>query len=144
MALDQVAVRSDTWKSYCFNVGADAVKHQLLDLGRRHARHAASFVLPVLQERMGYIVAVTHPQLVRVGRAHAIATIIENAAGQNAGRVPESDFPSNRIGGKLGLHRLEQVAVEDRLMLSGVNLAPVHYLAKVEPVRQGRGTVALP
>src|SRR5258708_4579485 len=52
----------------------------------------------------------------------------------DAGRAPEPDLAGNRIGGKLGLHGLEQLAIEDRLMLSGVNLAPVHHLAEVEPV----------
>src|SRR5258708_4979368 len=48
--------------------------------------------------------------------------------------MPSSTRCSNSRAGALGLYRLEQVAVEDRLMLSGVNLAPVHYLAEVEPV----------
>src|SRR5262252_1201149 len=53
---------------------------------------------------------------------------------EDAGRAPEPHLPGNRIGGKLGLHRLEQVAIENRLVFSGVDLSLVHDLADVEPV----------
>jgi hypothetical protein len=47
---------------------------------------------------------------------------------------PAPQRPGDSVAGKPGLHRREQVAVEDRLMFSLVNLAPVHDLADVEPV----------
>jgi hypothetical protein len=85
---------------------ANAVQHKLLDLGRRRTGDVASLLFSVLQERVGDIVAVAHPQLVRVSRAHAVAAVIVDATGQNAGRAPEPDLAGYRIGGKLGLHRL--------------------------------------
>ena len=100
-------------------VPADAVQHEWLDLGRRHARDAAGLVLSVLQERVRDIIAVAHAELVRMRRAHAVAAVVEDAAGQNGGRAPEPDLPGDGVGGELGLHGLEQVAVEDRLMLAG-------------------------
>src|ERR1700674_4839117 len=69
-----------------------------------------------------------------MGRAHAVAAVIEDATGQDAGGTPEPNFAGNRIGGKLGLDGLKQLAIEDRLMLSGVNPAAVHDLADVEPI----------
>jgi hypothetical protein len=69
-----------------------------------------------------------------MGRTHPVAAVIVDATGQNAGRTPEPNLASYRIGGELGLHCLEQVAVKDWLMLPGVSLAPIHDLADVESV----------
>jgi hypothetical protein len=66
-----------------------------------------------------------------MGRTHAVAAVIVDAAYQDAGGASEPYLPGNRIAGELGLDGLEHVAVEDRLMLSGVNLAPVQDLAAV-------------
>jgi hypothetical protein len=38
------------------------------------------------------------------------------------------------LAASLGLHGLEQVTVEDRLMLPKIQLAPIDDLADVEPV----------
>lgn len=40
------------------------------------------------------------------------------------------------VGGKLGLHRLEQRSVDDRLALTGVRLAAMDNLAAVDLVLQ--------
>ena len=45
-------------------------------------------------------------------RAHAVAAVVEEAAGQNGGRAPEPDLPGGGVGGALGLHGLEHVAAE--------------------------------
>ncbi|PZR87899.1 MAG: hypothetical protein DLM68_07980 [Hyphomicrobiales bacterium] len=50
--------------------------------------------------------------------AHAVAAVIEEAAGQNGDRAPEPDLPGDGVGGAPGLHGLEQLAGEDRLMLA--------------------------
>src|ERR1700733_579841 len=112
----------------------NAIHYQLLAFRRRHPWDAAGLIPSALQQRAGHIIAVAHSELVRMGRAHAMAAIIKETPGENAGSSPKPDFAGNSVGGKPGLHRLEQVAVEDRLMLSRVNLGPVHDLADVEPV----------
>jgi hypothetical protein len=43
-------------------------------------------------------------------RAHAIAAIVEKAAGQEGSRAPEPDLPGDGVGGEFFLHDLEQVA----------------------------------
>ncbi len=58
-------------------------------------------------------------------RAHAVATVVEQAAGQNGGRAPKADLPGDGVGGALGLHGLEQIAGEDRRMLAAMHLTPV-------------------
>jgi hypothetical protein len=49
------------------------------------------------------------------------------------------DLPGDGVGGALGLHGLEQVAAEDRLMLAAMHLTPVGDLAEVEPVLEQMG-----
>jgi hypothetical protein len=77
-------------------------------------------------------------------RAHPVAAIVEEAAGQNGGSAPEPDLPGDGVGGALGLHGLEQIAAEDRLMLAAMHLTPIRDLAEVEPVleQMGKGTQA--
>jgi hypothetical protein len=61
-----------------------AVQQQLLDLGRRHARA----MLPASSFRFcnsaGDTVAIAHPELVRMGRAQAVAAVmIDGCTGPN-------------------------------------------------------------
>jgi len=74
-----------------------------------------------------------------VARAHPVAAIVEDAAGQNGRRAPEPDLPRDGVGGELGLHGLEQVAVENRLVLATMHLAPIDDLANVESVLEQVG-----
>ncbi len=57
---------------------------------------------------MGDIVAVAHPELVGVGRAHPAAAVIEDAAGKDGRRALQSDLPVDGVGGEFFLHGLEQ------------------------------------
>src|ERR1700720_2582792 len=70
------------------------------------------------------VVAVAHAALVRVGRAHAVAAIIEDATGQNGGRALEPNLPLDGAGGEPGLDGVELIAVEDRPPLAPVSLPP--------------------
>ena len=94
---------------------------------------------------MRHIIPVTHTELVRVRRAHAVAAVVEEATGQKGGSAPELDLPGDGVGGALGLHGLEQIAGEDRLMLAAMHLTPIGDLAEVEPVLEemGKGTHAM-
>ena len=147
MALDQLAVRKRGLGFccvHCCKVPADAVAHEGLDLGGRHAGDAACLGLAILQDRMRHIIPVAHAALVRMRRAHAVAAVVEEAAGQNGGRAPEPDPSRDGVGGALGLHGLEHVAAEDRLMLAAMHLTPIGDFADVEPVveQMGKGTHA--
>ena len=72
-------------------------------------------------------------------RAHAVAAVVEEAAGQNGGSAPEPDMPGDGVGGALGLHGLEQIAGEDRRMLAAMHLTPIGDFADVEPVLEQMG-----
>jgi hypothetical protein len=65
--------------------------------------------------------------------------VVEEAAGQNGGRASEPDLPGDGVGGALGLHGLEQVAAEDRLMLAAMRFTPIGDLADIEPVLEQMG-----
>ena len=118
---------------------ADAVAHESLDLGDWYASDAAGFGFAILQNRMRNIVPVTHAAFVRMRRAHPVATVVEEAAGERSGRTPEPELPGNDIGGAPGLHGFEQIAGEDRLMLAAMHLASIDDLADVEPVLEQMG-----
>src|SRR6266516_1912411 len=88
MSLDQVAIAyGDRWLRLgcCREVSAEAIEHERLDLGGGEPGDAAGARLPFLQNRMGDVVAVAHPELVGVGRAHPAAAVVENAAGEDGG-----------------------------------------------------------
>src|SRR6202040_2209505 len=125
-------------------VPADPFAHEGLNLGGRHAGDVACFDPSILQNRMRHIIPVADAALVRMRRAHAVAAVVEEAAGQNGGRAPEPDLSRDGVGGALGLHGLEHVAAEDRLMLAAMHLTPIGDLADVEPVleQMGKGTHA--
>src|SRR5580704_19449624 len=123
MALDQVAVRGSRRRlpiTHCCKVPADPFAHEGLDLGGRHAGDVAWLGLAILQNRMRRIIPVADAALVRMRRAHAVAAVVEEAAGQNGGSAPEPDLPGDGVGGALGPHGLEHVAAEDRLMLAAM------------------------
>src|ERR1700730_13778273 len=120
MVLDQVAVRKHGLGLcciHCCKVPADAVAHEGLDLGGRHAGDAAYFGLSILQDRMRHIIPVAHAALVRMRRAHPVAAVVEQAPGQNGGRAPEPDLPGDGVGGARGLHALA-VAMAKRAAVS--------------------------
>src|SRR4029453_4314606 len=79
-------------------------------------------------------IAVARAALVGVRWTHAIAAIIEKAPAQERGRAAQATAPRARLGRELGLHRLEQRGIENGLMLTAVNLAPVNHLADIEAV----------
>src|SRR5712692_918820 len=142
MPLDQVVIsHTDRWlRLGCrCEVLADAIEHERLDLGGGHPGDAAGLCLPLLQNRMGDIVAVANSELVGVGRAHPAAAVVEDAAGQDGGRALQPDLPVDGVGGEFFLHGLEQGAIEDRLMLPAMDLAAIDHLADVEPVLEQIG-----
>ena len=127
MAFDQIAIRNGsrilrfTSRGQVF---ADTVEHEGLDFRCRDSCNAACFVLSLLQDRMRHIIPVAHTELVGVRRAHAVAAVVKDATGQNGGRALEPDLSRDSVGGELGLHGLEQIAVEDRRMLPAVRASP--------------------
>ena len=110
MALDQLAVRKHGLGFccvHCCKVLADAVAHKGLDLGGRHAGDVACFGLSILQDRMRHIIPVAHAALLRMRRAHPVAAVVEEAAGQNGRRAAEPNMPGDGVGHALGLHSLK-------------------------------------
>src|SRR2546426_440958 len=66
--------------------------------------------------------------------AHAVAPIVKETTAQDGGRAPYPAAPRHCLGCELGLHRLEQREIENGLVLTAVNLAPVDHLADIEAV----------
>ena len=51
--------------------------------GAVNSNNIAGFVVALLQDRVGDVVAITRALLVGVRGRHAVAAVIENAAGEN-------------------------------------------------------------
>ncbi len=66
--------------------------------------------------------------------AHAVAVRIKDAAGQKREWAPQPAAPRHRLGRKLGLHRRKQRGIENGLVFTTVNGAPVDHLADIEAV----------
>jgi len=96
-------------------------------------RQSAWLGLP-LQHGLRDVIAVADAALVGVSWAHAVAAIVKEATAQDGGRAPQSAAPRHCLGRELGLHRLEQRGIENGLVLTAVNLAPVDHLADIEAV----------
>src|SRR5438034_11608934 len=60
--------------------------------------------------------------------------MVKQAPAQDRGRAPEPAAPRHRLGRKLGLHRRKQRGIDNGLVLTAVNLAPVDDLADIEAV----------
>ena len=61
-----------------------------------------------LQHGLRDVVTVAHTTLVGVAGAHTVAAIVKQAPGQKGGRAAQPAAPRHGLGGKLGLHGLEQ------------------------------------
>jgi hypothetical protein len=71
------------------------------------------------------IVPIAHAMLVRVRRAHAVAAVIEDPAGQDGRRTFEPNLPGDGVASEFCLYGLEQVAREDGLVLPTMHLASI-------------------
>src|ERR1700730_7620392 len=61
---------------------AHAVTHEVLNVGSRHAGNVARCCFAILQNRMRDIVPVAHAALVRMRRAHPVAAVVKETAGE--------------------------------------------------------------
>jgi hypothetical protein len=137
MPFDQGAIRDRGWRlgfNNCSTVSVKSVEHQRLDLGSRHARDAAGLLLSMLQQRVRDIVPVAHSELVGVGRAHAVAAVVEDAPGQDGGSALE---PKNeacrqrgRPAGPILVSTLPEKALcrQRREMWASTSVSPCAYL----------------
>jgi hypothetical protein len=115
-----------------------------LDLGGGHARHRAGLVLSALSQDAGDVVAIAGAVLDRVARGHAVAAVLEDAPEQESlGARAGAPFAAPLLV-ELGLHRLEQRAFDDRLVLAGMALALVVDRAAIDPVAQDVRERAIP
>src|SRR5438874_967344 len=114
-------------------VGAQRRQDEGLDLGGGNADQSR-WLEASLQYGLGDVIAVTGAALVGMSRAHAVAVIIKKAPAQERGGAAQPAAPHDRLGRELGLHRLEQREIENGLVLTAVNLAPVDHLADIEAV----------
>jgi len=57
--------------------------------------------------------------------------MVKQTPAQERGRAPQPAAPLHRLGRELSFYRLEQRGIDNRLVLSVVNLATVDHLADI-------------
>ena len=136
MTLDEVAiiVGQPLPAATRVEMAAQCRHDERLSLGGGYAADQSGRRGLSLQHGLGDVIAVADATLVGVRWTHAVAPIVKEAAAQDGGRAPEPAAPRHCLGCELGLHRLEQREIENRLVHTAVNLAPVDHLADIEAV----------
>ncbi len=120
------------------------VRHGRLDLGGRHPGHDVVVGSLPLQQPLGHVVAVEPPTTPRVGGRQRPTVHPEDQALQQGRRlrpVPVAPHPRAFLEHRVNL--VPQLAADDRLVLTGVDLPLVRDLAHVGPVVQQLVDVAL-
>src|SRR5271155_4850573 len=102
---------------------AESLRHESFDIGGRNAQDRSSFALVALQSRLRDIIAPALGPLPRPGRAHPIASIVEELPPeQGFGRLARSLHPrSAEMIAQALLDLVPQVCRQDRRMVSLVN-----------------------
>ena len=108
-----------------------------LTLPREVSRRELAFTTSTPEFEFRYAQGLDAP-FADVARGHAIAAVIEDRPASKASDHPCSLMIAHLFG-QLGLHCLEQVAVDHGRLLPGQNLALEHHLPNVEPVAQQVG-----
>ena len=96
---------------------------------------AAVILLPCLAQAVREIVAITNPLLAGVDWAHSVAGLVEHDASQkmDIGVVGLGPSPGC-LCCKKGLHLIERLVLDDRLMFAVIELVAVPDLADVDGV----------
>jgi hypothetical protein len=118
---------------------AHGLFHHALDLGRRDSGHLPCPLLLFLQDRVGDVVSIPHAPLIRVGRGHAVAPLVKNAAHKDGRGALQLQRAAVGAIGKFCLNGIEQRSIDNGLLFAGMNGAPIRNLADVEPVAQEMG-----
>lgn len=107
----------------------------------RDASYRSGFGLPPPQQRRTDVEAISNVVLAGKTRAHAIAFIVVELAGEQSATFRSFCLPTIGIGGEELLNPLEGRAIDNGFMLALEPLAAVVNLAEIDAVLQemGRG-----
>ena len=116
---------------------ADSIGDKGLDLGGREAQPGGRRGLALGDQRARDIIAVAGAVLDRMRRGHPMAVAVKDQPGQQA-RAFDMAAASvlDCVLGEPPLHRIPQLLVDDRLVLTGIGVVAVDDLAAVDPVPQ--------
>ena len=113
------------------------IDDQRLDLVCGDARYGSHRIIRTAAlQRLGDIIAVSHPVPGRVGRDHPVAGIVNQKTREKRFRFLPGSRPMGPLFGQFGLDGLEQRSLEQRRLRSGQDLALECHLADIEPVAQ--------
>src|SRR5215211_5672008 len=85
---------------------AERRNDERLDLGGRHAADRSGRLGLLLQHGLADVVAVAGTSLVGVARAHAVAALVKQAAGQEGGRAAQPVESTSRPSATMALPRI--------------------------------------
>ena len=106
------------------------------DLQRRRPGDGSRLVFATLQDGLRDIVAPLPTALGRVARAHPVAAVIEQLAGEERVRVLPSSRGALRVLGKQQLDAIPCLLINDGIVKTIMDLAFVCEASKVNRVRQ--------
>src|ERR1700733_4752663 len=86
---------------------------QRFDVGCRHSAHRSGALGGAMEKGGGQVVSVLAAALADMARAHAVAAVIEDAAGQQGRGVHPCGPMIGRLLTQLGLDGVEQVPIEN-------------------------------
>src|SRR6266513_1938458 len=83
--------------------------------------------------------SILDPSLAGMAWGHSVATVVIDATDQQGFGFAACDRVIVALVVELGLHRVEEITIEDRGLLAGEDLALEDDLADVEPIAQKMG-----
>src|ERR1700692_4434597 len=112
---------------------------QRLDVGCRHAAHRSGALGCAMEKGAGQVVSVLEAALADMARAHAVAAVIEEAAGQQGLGVHPCGPMICRLLTQLGLDGVEQVPIENAGLFAMEDLTLEWHLTDIEAIAKKVG-----
>ena len=113
-----------------------------LDIGCRHSAHRSGALGGAMKKDAGQVVSVLAAALADMARAHAVAAVIEDAAGQQGLGVHPCGPMICRLLTQLGLDGVEQVPIENAGLFALEDLTLEWHLTDIEAIAQLVGEAA--
>jgi hypothetical protein len=117
--LDQFAVRRAV-RVGIFNARSNQPCDLRLNGGCGNSRYGAGLLLLSADKRRADVIAIPDSAFDREARAHAVAPVVVNQAGEKGARLVAPSRTSFAVGSEEVLHFIEQVLIDDRQFINSM------------------------
>src|SRR5246127_1220240 len=122
-----------------FEMLANRPDDQRLDVGCRHAAHRSGALGGAMEKGAGQVVSVLAAALADMARAHAVAAVIKDAAGQQGVGVHPCGPMIGRLLTQLGLDGVEKVPMQNAGLFAIEDLTLECHLTDIEAIAKEMG-----